>query len=238
MLMRHWSFRSAALLTAALSFTACADAKSNAPAAGAATAGAAGTAVAVAPGSKEQVLMGRQLVLQEDCNGCHGGADPSSKGWLAGVMSPLQEFGIGACTIQNPTAKPCFITRPRNLTPDSATGLARFTERQIFNALRFGLRPEDTPDVEITSRTPGQGNFPKTPHYLAPPMPWPGFRHMSDEQLKAIAAYIKRGLLPFSNKVAESEGPPDFWASAYADTTVIGPYPARPFPAASEKPQP
>lgn len=226
--MRSSMFRSVGVVVVTLIVAGCADQKPSAAAPAAAT--------AVADGSKEQVLLGRQIVLQVDCAGCHGGAGPDSKGWLAGVMSPQQEFGIGACTMKDPKAKPCFITRPRNLTPDSATGLGRFTERQIFNALKYGLRPEDTPDVDISSRTPGQGNFPATPHYLAPPMPWTAWRNMTDEQLKAVAAYLKRGLLPFSNKVAESEGPPDFWASTYADTTMFGPYPARPFPAASEKP--
>ena len=51
------------------------------------------------------------------------------------------------------------------------------------------------------------------PHYVAPPMPWTAWRHMSDADLRAIAAYLKRGLKPVVNKVAESEGPPDFWAS-------------------------
>ena len=188
-----------------------------------------------AAGSKEQVLWGRQLVITHDCGGCHGGgSDPTAKGWLAGVMSPVQEFQIGACSFGNPTAKPCFITRPRNLTPDDATGLGRFTERQIFNSLRYGLRPEDTPDVEITSTTPGQGNFPATPHYLAVPMPWTSWRHMPEPELRAIAAYLKRGLAPFSNKVLESEGPPDFWASTYTDK-AFGTNPAPAFPTANER---
>ena len=62
---------------------------------------------------------------------------------------------------------------------------------------------------------PGQGNFPANPRYLAPPMPWPEWRYMSDRELWAIAAYLKRGVKPVSNKVEDSEGPPDFWASAY-----------------------
>ena len=204
---------------------ACAGGKPAAPAAGDAT---------PAPGSPEQLALGRQLVMNHDCGGCHGGgSDPAAKGWLAGVTKPDMEWYIGACTVPQPKAKPCFITRPRNLTPDNATGLGRFTERQIFNALRFGLRPEDTPDVDITGTTPGQSNFPATPHYLAPPMPWPGWRYMSDQELLAIAVYLKRGVAPVSNKVAESEGPPDFWASAYT-AEAIGPNPPRPFPTANE----
>lgn len=186
--------------------------------------------------SEAQILLGRSLVLNHDCNSCHGGASPASADWLAGMKTPDQQFLIGPCAT-SPGAKPCFITRPRNLTPDNATGLGRFTERQIFNALRYGLRPEDTPDVEITSGTPGMGNFPKRPRYLAPPMPWPGWRHMSDQELYAIAAYLKYAVKPAVNRVAESEGPPDFWASTYT-VAHIGPYPAPPFPAASERVRP
>lgn len=174
------------------------------------------------------------MVLTHDCMGCHGGSDPASKGWLAGVMSPDQEFKIGPCYV-DPAAKPCFVTRPKNLTPDNTTGIGRFSERQIFNALRYGLRPEETPDVEITSMTPGKGNFPVNPHYLAPPMPWTSWRFMSDEQLRAIAAYLKRGLKPVSNKVADSDRPPDFWASAYT-VQAIGPYPEAKYPTTNERP--
>lgn len=163
---------------------------------------------------RAQVLLGRALVINHDCAGCHGGGDPSMAGWLDGVRSPQQDFLIGPCAV-TPGATPCFHTHPRNLTPDNATGMGRFTERQIFNALRYGLRPEDTPDVDITSTIPGKGNFPMTPHYLAPPMPWPGWRHMSNQELRAIVVYLKRGLKPSTNKVPDSEGPPDFWASAY-----------------------
>lgn len=175
-----------------------------------------------AAASPEQLLRGRALVIHHVCGDCHGGIDnPAAPNFLAGMTSPEQEFTIGP-----------FKTRPRNLTPDNATGLGRFTERQIFNALRYGLRPGETPDVEITSNTPGQGNFPLSPKYLAPPMPWPAFRHMSDQELRDIAAYLKQGLKPVSNKVADSEGPPDFWASTYKD--MIGPYPTPAFPTANE----
>ena len=171
-----------------------------------------------------QVMLGRALVLRKDCGGCHGGGpNPAAPNYLAGMTQPREEFTIGP-----------FKTRPRNLTPDNTTGMGRFTERQIFNALRFGLRPGETPDVEITSTTPGQGNFPERPKYLAPPMPWPTWRHMPDEELWAIAAYLKQGLKPVANKVADSEGPPDFWADAYT-ADKIGTYPAPAFPTVNEK---
>jgi mono/diheme cytochrome c family protein len=174
--------------------------------------------------SPDQVLRGRALVIEHACGDCHGGgSNPNADGWLAGYRDSTQEFVIGP-----------FKTRPRNLTPDNMTGLGRFSERQIFNALRYGLRPGETPDVTITSTTPGEGNFPMHPKYLAVPMPWPAFRHMSDQELRDVAAYLKRGVKPVSNRVPDSEGPPDFWASTYT-LEKIGPYPAAPFPATNER---
>jgi len=179
----------------------------------------------VAQGSQEQILLGRHLVVSHACGDCHGGGtNPAAFGWLDGDRIPeTQEFQIGP-----------FKTRARNLTPDNVTGTGRFSERQIFNALRYGLRPGETPDVEITSATPGVGNFPLKPKYLAIPMPWPSWRHMSDQELWAIAAYLKRGLKPVSHKVVDSEGPPDFWASEYT-MEKIGPRPALPYPTANER---
>lgn len=183
--------------------------------------------------ARDTILLGRYLVISHDCSGCHGGENPAAHGWLTGVTSPAQIFHIGACAV-TPGAKPCWKTYPRNLTPDDMTGIGRFSERQIFNALRYGLRPEDTPDVTITSRTPGVGNFPAQPHYLAPPMPWIAWRHMPDHELWAIAAYLKRGLKPVRNKVLDSEGPPDFWAGLYGPDSLLT-YPAPPFPTVNEQ---
>jgi mono/diheme cytochrome c family protein len=175
---------------------------------------------------QDQILHGRALVVSHACGDCHGGgSNPASFGWLDGARSEVldvQFFKIGP-----------FTTRAKNLTPDNTTGTGRFTERQLFNALRYGLRPEETPDVEITSTVPGQGNFPPHPHYLAIPMPWPSWRHMPDADLWAIAAYLK-SLKPVSHKVEDSEGPPDFWASEYT-VEKIGPYPALAYPTANEK---
>jgi mono/diheme cytochrome c family protein len=183
--------------------------------------------------TRDQVLRGRLLLLHHGCADCHGGGpNPSADGYLAGMRTPQQEFLIGPCAT-SPGATPCFRTRPRNLTPDNTTGLGRFSERQIFNALRYGLRPGETPDVEITSSTPGQGNFPANPKYLAPPMPWPAFRHMSDQELRDIAAYLKRAVKPVRNRVPDSEGPPDFWAGEYTPEK-IGTYPLPPFPTVRE----
>jgi len=173
---------------------------------------------------QDQILLGRAMVVSHGCGDCHGGGNnPAADGWLAGIRDTSREFQIGP-----------FRTRPKNLTPDLTTGMGSFTERQIFNALRFGLRPEETADVEMASSVPGQGNFPLHPHFLAPPMPWPSWRNMSDQQLYAIAAYLKNGVKPVKNKVRDSDGPPDFWASEYT-VEKIGPYPVLPYPTANER---
>jgi mono/diheme cytochrome c family protein len=179
------------------------------------------------PASPEQVQRGRFRVMNGDCSGCHHNAvaDPSSPRWLAGYMQ-----GDGGLPFEIGP----FKTYPRNLTPDPLTGLGRISPRQVFNALRYGLKPGDTPDMVITSNTPGQGNFPATPKYLAPPMPWPAFRHLPDSDLWDIIAYLKHGIKPVNNKVTDSEGPPDFWASDYT-AAKIGPFPLPAYPAAGEE---
>src|SRR5262249_12052074 len=94
------------------------------------------------PAAQDEVLRGRSLMISHACGECHGGGeDPAAKGWLAGSAGPDTEFKIGPppCGV-DPKAKGCFTTRPRNLTADNDTGMGRFTERQLFNALRYGLR--------------------------------------------------------------------------------------------------
>jgi hypothetical protein len=97
--------------------------------------------------------------------------------------------------------------------------------------LRYGLKPEDTPSVKITSTTPGQGNFPKEPHFLGPFMPWASWRHMPDEDLWSIIAYLRHAVKPISNKVALSDDTPDHWAEA---AKMAGPHPGPAFPTANE----
>ncbi|MEA2760764.1 MAG: hypothetical protein QOD47_48 [Gemmatimonadaceae bacterium] len=197
----------------------------TAPQSSASFAGAAGSNMQTGQARQDQIARGRFVVITHDCGGCHGGgSNPAANGWLDGVHDTINDvFRIGP-----------FVTRPKNLTPDNATGMGRITERQIFNALRYGLRPEETPDVDITSATPGQGNFPLHPHYLAIPMPWPAWRQMQEQDLWAIAAYLKQGVKPSRNRVQDSDGPPDFWASEYT-VAKIGPDPSAPYPTAKEK---
>jgi mono/diheme cytochrome c family protein len=189
------------------------------------------------PARRDEVLRGRQLVVEIGCGDCHGGrSNPAMDGWMVGVLPGERQGSNGGFVVPFPLEFPFgkFTTYPRNLTPDNVTGLGRFSERQIFNALRFGLRPGETADVDITSTVPGQGNHPLSPKYLAPPMPWPAWRHLSDQELWAIAAYLKNGVKPVRNLVEDSEGPPDFWAGVAGDAERF-PAVLPPFPTARER---
>ena len=65
---------------------------------------------------------------------------------------------------------PWGVSFARNLTPDS-TGIGSWTEEQIVTAIRTGRRPDGSA--------------------LLPPMPWPTYANLSDEDAAAIAAYLK-----------------------------------------------
>jgi hypothetical protein len=186
----------------------------------------------------DTIALGRMVVMSSGCGDCHGGtSNPAAPNWLVGWREGTEDT-LFAAAFRIPTPGGVFQTRPRNLTPDNETGLGRFTERQIFNALRYGLRPGETPDVDITAATPGEGNFPANPKYLAPPMPWPAFRYKPDLELWAIAAYLKRGLKPQTNRVEPSEGPPDFWAGLYSMFGATGAMQTPAFPTDREQAPP
>jgi mono/diheme cytochrome c family protein len=172
-----------------------------------------------------QVERGRYLVITGGCSDCHnrGVLDPTDAHWLAGyIPNPPAEqgkFQVGPWT-----------TYAANITSDPTTGLGQYTDQQVYNALKFGLDPGKTPDAVISSTTPGQGNFPSTPYYLAPPMPWPSIRQSTDADLWAIVAYLKHGTRAVNNVVPEIAGPPTTFASSY-----VGVYtPIPDFPATSE----
>lgn len=80
------------------------------------------------------------------CPDCHAAVTLTGEGYLEGRG-------------RDEDAIPRIQGLAAELTPENATGLDRFTERQIFNSLRYGLQQGETPDVEITSTAPGEGNF-------------------------------------------------------------------------------
>lgn len=70
-----------------------------------------------------------------------------------------------------------------NITPDKETGIGAWTDEQIIAAIREGKRPDGS--------------------IIGPPMPIPLYRRISDNDAKAMVAYL-RTIKPVRNKVAKS----------------------------------
>jgi mono/diheme cytochrome c family protein len=91
---------------------------------------------------------------------------------------PGMEFAGGFHIID-----PAFEVYTANITPDPDTGIGTWTDEQIMTAIRTGK----TPDGKI----------------IFPPMPVPTYNAMSDDDVKAIVAYL-RTVKPVHNEVPES----------------------------------
>ncbi len=151
------------------------------------------------PTEAELVARGRTLVYGGACHDCHtpkvftatGMALDTARllsGHPAGEPTPTIPAGVmgqgqwAVMTTPGLTAwaGPWGVSYAANLTPH-ATGLASFT-----------------PDVFIA--TIRNGKHAGVGRSLLPPMPWQMYKEMSDEDLRAIFAYL-RSLPPISNTV-------------------------------------
>src|SRR5215475_4399478 len=146
----------------------------------------------------ERIQRGGYLVASIGCNDCHTPLKMTERGpesdmtrMLSGHPSSLKMTsppkmadgpGAGAGAVTNTAlAGPWGITFAANLTPDQNSGLGIWTEDMFVRALRTGRHMG-------TSRP------------INPPMPWTAFRNMTDEDLKAIYAYL-RSIPPVVNQV-------------------------------------
>ena len=151
--------------------------------------------------TEEAVKRGQFLVLAGGCNDCHspkkmtphGPAIDSSKllsGHPAGSpMPPIAANALqpGNWALMAPDATafvgPWGISYSANLTSDSATGIGAWTEHQFIQTMRTGKH------LGMENGRP-----------VLPPMPWEGVGKLSDEDLKAMLAYLK-ATTPISNRV-------------------------------------
>ena len=151
-------------------------------------------------GTNPDVKRGEYLVTIGLCHDCHtplvqgpNGPEPDMKRALSGhpqdipVRAPASviEPWMGA---MSPTltawSGPWGVSFTANLTPDPETGVLRdFTEQQFIQTLRTG-------------RHQGQGR------QILPPMPWPLIGQMTDEDLKAVFAYLRQ-IPAIKNKVPD-----------------------------------
>jgi mono/diheme cytochrome c family protein len=141
-------------------------------------------------GQNDVVKRGKYLVdTIGACGQCHTprkGAEPDMSMYLAGHPAnapyPKYDFktmmgqGIFMVTAQTMTAfaAPFGTTFATNLTPDKETGLGEWTEQMFIGAMRTGRHQ----GVESNRK-------------IFPPMPAKNYSEMSEEDLKAIWAYLK-----------------------------------------------
>lgn len=146
------------------------------------------------------IKRGNYLVTMMACTDCHtpkkmgpNGPEPDPALLLSGHPAglPLAKIDTAATkdwamTNMNNTAwvGPWGVSFTANLTPDE-TGIGSWTEAQFFKAIREG-------------KSKGvDGN-----RMLLPPMPWPSYARASDDDLKAIFAYLK-SIKPVKNVVPQ-----------------------------------
>jgi len=158
--------------------------------------------------AEPELERGRYLVeTLAACGNCHTPKGPNG---------PLQDKKFaGGDIIKHAN----FTAVTPNITPDPQTGIGKWTDHQIFLAIREGKRPDG--------------------RLLGPAMPSRSYRHLADEDVRAMVAYL-RSLPPIYNAISEKshydEPLPPNWgppvgrveAPPKADTVAYGGYLAGP----------
>ena len=161
---------------------------------------------AVSPGAAASpVERGKYLVTVMVCNDCHtphtlgpNGPEPDMSRMLSGhpenaQLSPPPQFSndwmlIGSSTF-TAFSGPWGVSYAANLTPDENTGIGIWDEQMFIDTLRNG-------------RHMAQGRP------ILPPMPWNWYSNLTDDDLKAVYAYL-RSIPQVSNRVPDPLPPPD-----------------------------
>lgn len=136
----------------------------------------------------EPVARGKYLVTILACNDCHtpfkmgkNGPEPDMTRMLSGHPESMkvppppvakEPWVWGGAVTNTAYYGPWGITYAPNLTPDQNTGMGIWTEDIFIKAMRTGKHFG-------TSRP------------IMPPMPWQSYAQMTDEDLKAIYAYLR-----------------------------------------------
>jgi hypothetical protein len=152
------------------------------------------------------VERGEYLVKIMGCNDCHTpwtmtarGPEPDMTRMLSGhpqdlAITSQPDLGAGpwvwaGAGTNTAFAGPWGVSFTANLTPDEETGLGKWTEETFLAAIRTG-------------RHEGQGRP------ILPPMPWPMYRNATDEDLRAVFAYL-RTIPTINNRVPLPLDPPE-----------------------------
>jgi hypothetical protein len=154
--------------------------------------------------NEDPVKRGEYLVSITGCDDCHSPkvfnekgepqVDPTKRLSGTPANAPVPKYdasltapGKFAMTTQDLQMwfGPWGISFPRNLTPDSTTGLGGWTEETFMRAMRTGKH------MGVDAGRP-----------IMPPMPYWALAAMKDEDLKAVFAYLK-SIKPISNMAPE-----------------------------------
>jgi cytochrome c553 len=160
-------------------------------------------APAAAP-AQSPVERGRYIVTAGVCNDCHtpfkmgpNGPEPDMDRMMSGhpesnkvtkVPTIPNGWGFMGSPTNTAWAGPWGVSFSANITPDENTGIGIWTEDMFIRALREGKHM-------------GQSRP------ILPPMPWMFIGKYSDDDLKAIFAYLK-SIKPISNHVPDPLPPP------------------------------
>ena len=166
---------------------------------------------AESPRRPAKVARGEYLVRTMACNDCHtpwkmgkNGPEPDMTRMLSGHPEAMQlpppprlaegPWAIVTSATMTAWSGPWGVSFTRNLTPDPDTGIGKWTEQNFVDSIRNG-------------KIMGKGRP------LLPPMPWGMYRDLTDEDLKAMYAYLM-SIPPLKNRVPEPLAPEDLQASA------------------------
>lgn len=154
--------------------------------------------VATVP-AQSPVERGKYLVTAAVCNDCHtpfkmgpNGPEPDMDRMLSGhpesiKVTSVPKIPAGWAMVGSATntawAGPWGVSFSANITPDQNTGIGIWTEDMFIRALREGKHM-------------GQSR------QILPPMPWQFVGKYSDDDLKAIFAYLK-SIKPIANHVPD-----------------------------------
>lgn len=158
---------------------------------------------AATPSAASLIERGRYLTTFGGCNDCHTplkmgpeGPDPDFSRLLSGHPEetklpppPNLENSPWFAATAGMTAwtGPWGISYAANLTPDENTGLGIWTETMFIKALRTGKHMGESREI-------------------LPPMPWQTIGQLTDEDLKAVFAYL-RSIPAIKNRVPEPIAP-------------------------------
>jgi hypothetical protein len=151
----------------------------------------------------KRIERGKYLTTIMGCNDCHTpmkmgpkGPEPDMSRMLSGhpegmkLPPPPKPVGpwIASTVPLTAWSGPWGMTYSVNITPDTNTGLGIWTEDMFLKAMKTGKHMGTSREIQ-------------------PPMPWQTYRLATDEDLKAIFAYLK-SIPPIVNRVPDYEPPP------------------------------